>query len=89
MKVIRPQQTLLFLIAVAVVCGSIALVFPTDGLQVAGYTFRFKSWNEQPDSAAMPAVTDIDAHLAMPEIIGTCNPNIVTLMVQYKALIAQ
>jgi lysophospholipase L1-like esterase len=73
MKVIRPYQTLLFLAAVAVACACIAMVFPSDGLQIAGHTFRFKSWDEQPDSAAIPAVTDIDAHLAMLDSTATAS----------------
>jgi lysophospholipase L1-like esterase len=64
MKVIRPHHTLLFLAAVASVCVCIAFIFPPQGVHLGDFTLRFKSLNEQVDTASVAAVTDIDAHLA-------------------------
>lgn len=73
MKVIRPHQTLLFLFAVSAACAVIAFVFPQDGVQLAGYTLRFKRWNEPADTASTPSVADIDAHLAKFDSITAAN----------------
>jgi lysophospholipase L1-like esterase len=87
MKVIRPGHTLVFLLAIASVGTLLAFLFPQEGIQLAGYTLRFKSLHETPDTAALAAVTDIDAHLAKFDSLATA-PSDTTRLIQRTETIA-
>ena len=64
MHVVRPFKTLIFLVAIGLVCFLISFAYPSEGIPFFGTTLKFKSWNAQADTVAtMPAI-DIDHHLA-------------------------
>lgn len=63
MQVIRPHITLLVLLVLGVLCCSLMLVMPGDGLKIGTYTLRFKTWASLSDTGTIKEI-NVDQYLA-------------------------
>lgn len=63
MQIIRPHITLLVLVILGLLCLSLMIVIPEEGIDLAGYKLKFKTWQSLTDTAKAPAL-DLDAYLA-------------------------
>ena len=62
----KPAYTLFSLIAVAVLCACISLLFPVDGIAVTeDYSLQFTSWMPDAEEDSLKSITigDVEAYL--------------------------
>ena len=82
MKKVTPAITLIVLVAVAIGCTALMLVFPKDGINVAGMPLKFKTWESIFDTTSVNQIEDVGAFLAELDSASSDSTGVDSLKVQ-------
>ena len=82
MKKVTPAITLIVLVAVAIGCTALMLIFPKDGINVAGIPLKFKTWESTFDTTSVNQIEDVGAFLAELDSASSDSTGIDSLKVQ-------